>query len=398
MELISNNLKNNIKPSPTLIATAKANELKARGYPVISLCAGEPDFNTPEHIKRAGIDAINQGYTKYTAAGGGGELKEAITNKFKRENNLSYKLNEVCASSGAKQSIFNAFMATLNPGDEVIIPVPHWVSYPEMVKIAGGNPVILKGKNFNLDIQEIEKSITSKTKWMMINSPSNPSGITYSKQALRDLADLLLKHKNIHVLSDDIYEHLVYDQTKFYNLAQIEPKLKDRILIVNGLSKTYAMTGWRIGYAAGPASLIKAMTTIQSQSTSSPCSISQKAGIAALNGPQDFIEETRKIFTRRRNIAHQFVNEIPGLKCDLPQGTFYMFINCSDLFGKKTPDGKIINNSNDFVIYLLEQVYLAVVDGTAFGVEGYFRISYATSDEQLRKGCELMKKACEMLS
>ncbi len=398
MELISNNLKNNIKPSPTLIATAKANELKARGYPVISLCAGEPDFNTPEHIKRAGIDAINQGYTKYTAAGGGDELKAAITNKFKRENNLSYKLNEVCASSGAKQTIFNAFMATLNPGDEVIIPVPHWVSYPEMVKIAGGNPVILKGKNFNLDIQEIEKSITSKTKWMMINSPSNPSGITYSKQALRDLADLLLKHKNIHVLSDDIYEHLVYDQTKFYNLAQIEPKLKDRILIVNGLSKTYAMTGWRIGYAAGPASLIKAMTTIQSQSTSSPCSISQKAGIAALNGPQDFIEKTRKIFTRRRNIAHQFVNEIPGLKCDLPQGTFYMFINCSDLFGKKTPDGKIINNSNDFVIYLLEQVYLAVVDGTAFGVEGFFRISYATSDEQLRKGCELMKKACEMLS
>lgn len=398
MGLISNNLKTNIKPSPTLMATAKANELKAQGHPVVSLCAGEPDFDTPEHIKRAGIDAINQGYTKYTAAGGDNELKEAIINKFKRENDLDYNLSEVCASSGAKQTIYNAFMATINPGDEVIIPIPHWVSYPEMVKIAGGVPVILKGKNFNLDIQQIEKAITNKTKWLMINSPSNPSGVTYSHQELRALADLLLKHKNVHVLSDDIYEHLVYDETKFYTLAQIEPKLKERILIVNGLSKTYAMTGWRIGYAAGPAELIKAMTTIQSQSTSSPCSISQKAGTAALNGPQDFIEETRKVFTRRRNIAHKLVNEIPGLKCDLPQGTFYIFINCSGLFGKKTPDGKIINNSNDFVIYLLEQVYLAVVDGTAFGTEGYFRISYATSDEQLIKGCELMKKACEMLS
>lgn len=398
MGVISNNLKNNIKPSPTLIATAKANELKAQGFPIISLCAGEPDFDTPEHIKAAAIEAINQGYTKYTAAGGDKELKEAIINKFKRDNNLNYNLNEVCASSGAKQSIYNAFMATINPGDEVIIPIPYWVSYPEMVKIAGGVPVILKGKDFNLNVQELEKSITDKTKWLMLNSPSNPSGIVYSHQSLRELADLLLKHENVHVLSDDIYEHLIYDETKFYTLAQIEPNLKDRILIVNGVSKAYAMTGWRIGYAAGPAELIKAMTTIQSQSTSSPCSISQRAGIAALNGPQDFIEGTRKVFTRRRDIAHKLINSIPGLKCDLPEGTFYMFINCSGLYGKKTPDGKIINNSNDLVIYLLEQVYLAVVDGTPFGAEGYFRISYATSDEQLIKGCELMKEACEMLS
>jgi aspartate aminotransferase len=398
MGLISNNLKNNIKPSPTLMATAKANELKAQGYPVISLCAGEPDFDTPKHIKDAAIDAINQGYTKYTPAGGSNELKEAIINKFKRENNLNYSMNEVCASSGAKQTIYNAFMATLNPGDEVIIPIPYWVSYPEMVKIAGGVPVISKGKNFNLDIQEIEKCITAKTKWLMLNSPSNPSGIVHSYQNLRDLADILLKHKNVYVLCDDIYEHLIYDETKFYTLAQVEPKLKDRILIVNGVSKAYAMTGWRLGYAAGPAELIKAMTTIQSQSTSSPCSISQKACIEALNGPQDFIKETRSVFTKRRNIAYKLVNEIAGIKCDMPQGAFYVFVNCSDLFGKKTPDGKIINNSNDFVIYLLEQVYLAVVDGASFGTEGYFRISYATSDEQLIKGCDLMKQACEMLS
>ena len=396
MGLISDNLTNNIKPSPTLMAETKANELKSQGYPVISLCAGEPDFDTPEHIKLAAIDAINQGYTKYTPSGGFKDLKEAIINKFKRENNLEYSLNEVCAGSGAKQVIYNAFMASLNPNDEVIILTPYWVSYPEIVKIAGGKPVILKNKDF--DVQKIEQAITPKTKWLMINSPNNPSGAVYNYQQLRDLADMLLKHEHVYILSDDIYEHLVYDQTKFYTLAQVDPKLKQRILTVNGVSKTYAMTGWRLGYAGGPAELIKAMCTIQSQSTSSPCSIAQKAGVAALNGPQDFVEKVRNVFAKRRNMVYGLINQIPGLKCAMPEGAFYMFIDCSQLMGKKTPNGTVLNNSNDVAIYFLEQVYLAVVDGSPFGMEGYLRISYATSDANLEESCKRMKQACEMLS
>ena len=398
MGLISENIANNINPSPTLMAEAKANELKAQGFPVISLCAGEPDFDTPNYVKEAAIDAINKGFTKYTASGGFKALKEAIVNKFKRENDLEYRLDEVCASSGAKQAIYNAFMASLNPGDEVIIPTPYWVSYPEMVKIANGKPVIVECKNFELDIKAIEKAITSKTKWLLINSPNNPSGVVYSYQQLRDLADMLLKHEHVYILSDDIYEHLVYDEAKFYTLAQVEPKLKSRILIVNGLSKTYAMTGWRLGYAAGPAELIKAMSTIQSQSTSSPCSISQMAGITALNGPQDFVKETHEVFAARRKMVHKLVNQVSGLKCDLPQGAFYMFIDCSGLFGKKTPQGIVLKNSNDVTIYLLEQVYLAVVFGAPFGAEGYLRISYATSEANLIEACKRLKEACDMLS
>lgn len=397
MGLVSNNILYNIKASPTLMAEARANELKVQGYPVISLCTGEPDFDTPENIKLAAIEAINQGYTKYTPAGGFKDLKEAIINKFKRENNIDYALNEVCASSGAKQVIYNALMASLNPGDEVIIPVPYWVSYPEMVKIAGGKPIILESNDFSLDVKKIEKAITSKTKWLMINSPNNPSGIVYSYEKLRELADMLLKYEHVYILSDDIYEHLIYDNAKFHTLAAVEPELKNRILTVNGFSKTYAMTGWRLGYAGGPAELIKAMSTIQTQSTSSPCSISQKAGVAALNGSQDFVVKSREIFKSRRNMVYEYINKITGLKCDMPEGAFYIFIDCSGLFGKKTPKGSVLHTSNDVVAYWLDQVYLAVVDGAPFGAEGYLRISYATSDANLLEACKRMKEACEIL-
>lgn len=399
MSFISDNIANNIKPSPTLMAEAKAGELKAQGHPVISLCTGELDSDTPEHIKLAAIEAIKQGYLRYTPSGGLKELKEAIVNKFKRENNLEYNINEVCACSGAKQVIYNAFVASLNPGEEVIIPTPFWGSYLEIIKIAGGLPVVVKDNDFNLDVQAIEKAITNKTKWLMLNSPNNPSGKVYSYEQLRELADMLLKHEHVHVLSDDIYEHIVYDQAKFYNLVQIEPKLKDRVLLVNGVSKTYAMTGWRLGYAAGPVELIKAMTTVQSQSTSSPCSISQKAAIAALNGPQDFIKDIVKSLIKRSNLAHNLINKIPGLSCLLPSGAFFIMINCSGLFGKKTPKGIILNNSNDVAVYFLEQAYLAVVDGSPFGVgDGYLRISYAVSEANLEEACNRMKQICEMLS
>ena len=400
MSFISNNIINNIKPSLTLLVDAKANELKSQGYKVISLGVGEPDFDTPDNIKAAAIDAINRGYTKYTTAGGAKELKAAIINKFKRENNIEYKENEICVSSGAKQVIYNAFMATLNHGDEVIILAPFWVSYPEMVKISGGLPVIVncdEKNNFGLNIEAIEQAINLKTKWLMINSPNNPCGSVYSYNELRALADMLLKYENVHVLSDDIYEHLIYDNEKFYTLAEVEPKLKNRILTVNGVSKTYAMTGWRLGYGAGSAELIKAMGIVQSQSTSGACSISQMAAVEALNGPQDFIQERNKIFINRRNMVAKNLNQIQGLKCSIPKGAFYLFVDCSGLFGKKTPQGIILNDSNAVATYLLEQVYVAVVAGSAFGTEGYFRISYATSDANLIESYKRIKEACELL-
>ncbi len=400
MSFISENITKNIKPSLTLLVDAKANELRAKGYKVISLAIGEPDFDTPENIKLAAIEAINKGYTKYTAAGGAPELKATIANKFKRENNIEYNANEICVSAGAKQVIYNAFMATLNPEDEVIILAPFWVSYPEMVKISGGVPVIVdaeKERGFCLNIERIEKAITAKTKWLMINSPSNPSGYVYSYNELRLLAEMLLKYDHVHVLSDDIYEHLIYDDEKFYTLAEVEPKLKSRILTVNGVSKTYAMTGWRIGYGAGSAELIKAMGIVQSQSTSGACSISQMAAVEALNGNQDFLLERNEIYKTRRNMVAQELNNIEGLKCDIPKGAFYLFVDCSRLFGKKTPQGKVLCDSNDVAGYFMDQVYVAVVAGSSFGVDGYFRISYATSEVNLVEGCKRIKEACSIL-
>ena len=400
MSFISENITKNIKPSLTLLVDAKANELKAKGYKVISLAIGEPDFDTPENVKLAAIDAINKGYTKYTAAGGAPELKAAIANKFKRENNIEYNANEICVSAGAKQVIYNAFMATLNPEDEVIILAPFWVSYPEMVKISGGVPVIIdtnKEKEFCLNVERIEKAITAKTKWLMINSPNNPCGYVYSYNELRLLADMLLKYEHVHVLSDDIYEHLIYDNEKFYTLAEVEPKLKSRVLTVNGVSKTYAMTGWRIGYGAGSAELIKAMGIVQSQSTSGACSISQMAAVEALNGNQDFLLERNEIYKARRNMVAQELNNIDGLKCDIPNGAFYLFVDCSRLFGKKTPQGKVLSDSNDVAAYFMDQVYVAVVAGSSFGADGYFRISYATSEANLVEGCKRIKEACSIL-
>lgn len=398
MGLIAENILNNIKPSPTLMAESKARELKEQGIPVISLCTGEPDFDTPDYIKKAAIEAINDGYTKYTASGGVKVLREAIVAKFKRENNLDYNINEVCVCSGAKQVIYNALLASINSGEEVIIPTPYWVSYPEMVKIVGGVPVVVDCKNLSLDIDAIEKAITLKTKWLMINSPNNPSGLVYSREELRALADMLLKYPHVYVLSDDIYEHLIYDQSKFHTLVEIEPALRDRVLIVNGVSKTYAMTGWRIGYAAGPAELIKIMSTVQSQSTSSPCSISQMAAAAALNGPQDFVKTAKEAYDNRRRKTCELINKIPGLSCNLPQGAFYIFINCRALFGKKTPNGSILQNSDDVVGYLLDTVYLAVVSGKPFGGDGYLRISYATGEANLLEACKRLMEACKLLS
>ncbi len=400
MSFISNNITNNIKPSITLLIDAKAKELKGKGFEVISLGVGEPDFDTPLNIKQAAIKAIENGYTKYTAAGGALELKKAIIGKFKRENNLDYSLNQVMVSSGAKQVIYNALMATLNPGDEVITLAPYWVSYPEMIKIAGGKPVIVETNfddNFSINIENIEQAISPNTKWIILNSPNNPCGSVYSKQELIKLAEMLAKYPHVHILCDDIYEHLLYNNEKFFNLAEVVPHLKDRILIVNGVSKAYAMTGWRIGYAAGNEELIKAMGVVQSQSTSGACSISQMAAVEALNGPQDFISSHKQIFQNRRNFMVEKINSIRGLSCLSPKGAFYLFINCQKLLNSKTTEGELITNSADFVNYLMDRALVATVSGSSFGAEGYFRISYATSEKNLAQAVDRIKKACEEL-
>lgn len=398
MNLIADKIAKNIKPSITLAVESRAIELKAQGISIISLGVGEPDFDTPEYIKKAAIDAINQGYTKYSPTGGYKELRQAIIDKFKRDNGLEFNLKQISVGSGAKQVIYNAMMATLNPGEEVIIVTPFWVSYPEMVKMADGVPVIVQSnEDFSLNIANIEKAITAKTKWLMINSPNNPSGVVYSYQQLRALADMLLKYSQVHILSDDIYEHLIYDEVKFHTLAAIEPKLANRVLTVNGVSKAYAMTGWRLGYCGGPEELIKAMITVQSQTTSNPCSISQKAAEAALNGPQNHIKEHNQLFLQRRDETAKLFNQIKGLKCQVPNGAFYLMIDCQELFGKKTLEGKVINNSVDMAAFLLEQAHVAVVAGSPFGAEGFFRISYATSLENLQSALARIKKACELL-
>lgn len=398
--LISESLKR-IKPSPTIAVTMKAKELRAEGKDVIGLGAGEPDFDTPDNIKEAAKAAIDRGDTKYTPVDGTPELKKAIIDKFQRENGLSFEPSQISVGTGGKQVLYNAFMASLNPGDEVVIPAPYWVSYPDMVALAGGESVIVKcsdDTNFKITPEKLENAITPKTKWVLLNSPSNPTGAAYTKGELLALTEVLEKHPHVYVLTDDIYEHLVYDGFEFNTLATVATSMRDRILTVNGVSKAYAMTGWRIGYAAGPAELIKAMAKIQSQSTSNPCSIAQAAAVEALNGPQDFLAERNEVFKRRRDFVVSELNKIDGVKCKTPEGAFYVYPNIKELIGKTTPDGKKLESCTEFSSYLLESKLVAVVPGDAFGAGGYFRISYATSDENLQKALVRIKEAIDELS
>ena len=398
MSIISNNL-NKIKPSPTIAVTQKARELKAAGKDVIGLGAGEPDFDTPDNIKEAAIKAIRDGDTKYTAVDGTPALKKAIVDKFKRENNLDYDLDQITVGAGGKHVIYNAMMATLNEGDEVIVPAPYWVSYPDMVLLAGGTPIILEcdeKQGFKLSASELDKAITPKTKWIILNSPSNPTGACYSESDIKELSKVLIKHPHVYILSDDIYEHVVYEGFKFFTVAQIK-ELKNRVLTMNGVSKAYSMTGWRIGYAAGPKEIIKAIAKIQSQSTTNPSSISQAAAVEALNGQQDFIKERAKSFQERRDFVVKALNQINGIECLSPDGAFYVFPSCKGLIGKKDPNSNVLNNDSDFVKSLLENSGVAVVQGSAFGLEGFFRISYATSMENLIKALEKIANFCKDL-
>ncbi len=399
MSIISKNL-NKIKPSPTIAVSQKSRELKAAGKDVIGLGAGEPDFDTPDNIKEAAIKAIKDGDTKYTAVDGTPALKKAIKDKFKRENNLDYELEEITVGAGGKHVIYNAMMATLNEGDEVIIPAPYWVSYPDMVLLAGGTPIILEcdeKQDFKLRPQELEKAITSKTKWIILNSPSNPTGVCFSENDIREIAKVLIKHKHVYILSDDIYEHVIYEGFKFFTIAQID-QLKDRVLTMNGVSKTYSMTGWRIGYAAGPKEIVKAIAKIQSQSTTNPSSISQAAAVEALNGNQDFIKERNKSFQERRDFVVKELNAIDGIECLNPEGAFYVFPSCKNLIGKKDSNGIHLKNDTDFVQSLLEHTGVAVVQGSAFGLEGFFRISYATSMENLKMALKKISNFCKSLN
>ena len=395
MSIISDSLKR-IIPSPTIAVTQKARELKAAGKDVIGLGAGEPDFDTPDNIKKAAIRAIKAGETKYTTVDGTLKLKGAIIKKFKRENNLKYLTDEITVGTGGKQVLYNAFMATLNKGDEVIIPAPFWVSYPDMVLLAGGKPKIVKcseTEGFKLTPQKLKKAISKKTKWLILNSPSNPTGAGYTKNEIKNLSKVLIKNKKIHILSDDIYEHITYDDFKFFTIAQIS-KLKSRTITMNGVSKSYAMTGWRIGYAGGPKEIIKAIRKIQSQSTSNPSSVSQAAAVEALNGTQKFIKERSNAFKQRRDFVVKSLNKISGITCLKPNGAFYVFPSCKKLLGKKTK----LKNDSDFVKKLLEKSNVAVVQGSAFGLDGHFRISYATSMKKLKVAMKRIKSFCEKIS
>ncbi len=389
-----------VKPSATIAVSQKARELKANGRDVIGLGAGEPDFDTPDNIKDAAIAAIRRGETKYTPVAGIPELREAISKKFKRENGLDYAPSQIIVGTGGKQILFNAFMATLNPGDEVIIPAPYWVSYPEMVAICGGKVVEVATTledNFKLKAEDLEAAITPKTKWLIFNSPSNPSGAAYSRDELKALTDVLVKHPHVWILTDDMYEHLTYDDFEFTTPAQVEPSLYDRTLTMNGVSKAYAMTGWRIGYAGGPANLIKAMDTIQGQQTSGACSIAQWAAVEALNGPQDFIPANKEVFKGRRDLVVSMLNQATGINCPTPEGAFYVYPSCAGLIGKKTPAGKVIETDEDFVTELLEAEGVAVVHGSAFGLGPNFRISYATSEAALEEACNRIQRFCASL-
>jgi aspartate aminotransferase len=389
-----------VKPSPTLAMTKRALEMKAAGRDVIGLSAGEPDFDTPANVQEAAIVAMRRGETRYTAVDGTPALKKAISAKFKRENSLDYKPDQIIVGTGGKQVLYNALMATVNPGDEVIVPAPYWVSYPDMVLLCEGTPVSVacpQNNGFKLRPEDLEAAITRKTKWLILNSPSNPTGAAYTAAELRELANVLLRHPDVWVLTDDMYEHLVYDDFKFTTIAQIEPKLYGRTLTLNGVSKAYCMTGWRIGYAGGPSELIKAMTTVQSQSTSNPSSISQAASVEALNGPQDFIPRHNAVFKERRDLVVEMLNRAPGIHCPRPEGAFYVYPSCAGTIGKRTPKGKVIENDTDFVEYLLDAEGVAVVQGVAFGLSPHFRISYATSTEALREACARIQRACAAL-
>ncbi len=400
MSIVANRLSR-IKPSPTLAVSAKAAELKAAGKDVIGLGAGEPDFDTPDFIKDGAKAAMDAGKTKYTNVDGTPELKDAIIAKFKRDNGLTYTRDQVSVGTGGKQTLYNALMASVNPGDEVLIPAPYWVSYPDMTLLAEGEPVIVEcsaENNFKLQPADLEAAITDKTKWLIMNSPSNPTGSAYSWDEMKALTDVLLKYPHVYIMSDDMYEHLVYDGFKFCTPAQVEPKLYDRTLTCNGVSKSYAMTGWRIGYAAGPADLIKAMKKMQSQSTSNPSSISQAAAETALTGDQSFLQERNDAFKERRDLVVKLLNECEGVSCHTPEGAFYIYASCAGCMGKTTPEGKTLETDEDFVTYLLESVGVAAVHGAAFGLSPYFRVSYATSTENLTSACDRIKKACAQLT
>jgi aspartate aminotransferase len=396
MGFISDSL-NRIQPSATIAITTKAQVMQAEGKDVIGLAAGEPDFDTPQNIKDAAIAAITAGKTKYTAVDGIPELKKAIAAKFKRENNLDYTPSQVSVGTGGKQVLFNALMATINAGDEVIVPAPYWVSYPDIVLLAGGKPIIVQGnpdKGFKLQAANLEKAITPKTKWIILNSPSNPSGAAYSNSEMKALTDVLVKHPHVWVLTDDMYEHLVYDDFKFCTPVEVEPKLYDRTLTMNGVSKSYCMTGWRIGYAAGPEVLIKAIAKLQSQSTSNPSSIAQWAAVEALNGPQGFIAEHNKVFVERRDLVVSMLNQAKGIKCATPEGAFYVYPSCAGLMGKTAPSGKVLETDEDFVSELLASEGVAAVHGAAFGTSPYFRISYATATSKLEDACQRIQRFC----
>ncbi|MDH5556620.1 MAG: pyridoxal phosphate-dependent aminotransferase [Alphaproteobacteria bacterium] len=390
-----------IKPSPTIAVSTKAAELKAAGRDVIGLGAGEPDFDTPDHIKQAAADAMAAGKTKYTAVAGIIELRQAICDKFKRDNGLTYTPDQITVNCGGKQSIYNALMASLNPGDEVIIPAPYWVSYPDITLLAEGEPVIVdcpESGNFKLTPAALENAITPKTKWLILNSPSNPTGAAYTRAELTALGEVLKKHPQVWVMTDDMYEHVIYDDFEFTTIAQVMPELYDRTLTLNGLSKAYAMTGWRVGYAAGPIELIKAMNKIQSQSTTSTSTISQWASVAALNGDHSFIAERNKAFKERRDLVVSMLNQTTGLTCATPEGAFYVYPSCAGAMGKKTPEGKTLKTDEDFATYLLEAEGVAVVHGEAFGLSPHFRISYATSIESLEEACQRIQRACAALN
>jgi aspartate aminotransferase len=389
-----------IKPSPTIAVTTLAAELKRQGRDIIGLGAGEPDFDTPDYIKEAAIEAIRRGETKYTAVDGTPELKRAIVAKFRRENQLDYAVDQITVGTGGKQVLYNAFMATIDPGDEVVVPAPYWVSYPDMVLLAGGTPVFVncpEQTGFKLRAEDLDAAITPKTKWVVLNSPNNPTGAAYGEAEMRELTQVLLRHPHVWVMTDDMYEHLVYGGFRFVTPAEIEPRLKERTLTVNGVSKAYAMTGWRIGYAGGPKPLIQAIAKVQSQSTSNPSSISQAAARAALEGDQSFLPERNRIFEERRDLVVDMLNKAPGLRCHRPEGAFYVYPSCAGLIGKSTPDGKPIASSEDFARYLLESEGVAVVHGSAFGMDPYFRISYATSTEQLAEAGRRIIRACQAL-
>src|SRR5579883_442152 len=386
-----------IKPSPTIAVTDKARRLKAAGRDIIGLGAGEPEFDTPPNIKEAAKRAIDRGETKYTAVEGTPALKQAIIAKFKRENALDYAPDQIIVSTGGKQVLFNALLATINPGDEVIIPAPYWVSYPEMVLLAGGEPVAVAttmDTGFKMKPEDLEKAITAKTKWIIFNSPSNPTGAAYTRAELKAVTDVLARHPHVHVMADDMYEHLVYDDFEFYSPAQLEPQLYERTLTVNGVSKAYCMTGWRIGYAGGPRQLIKAMAMIQSQSTSNPTAVAQWAAVEALDGPQDFIKQHNKIFKERRDLCVSMLNQANGIRCPKPEGAFYVYPSCGDTIGKTAPTGKKLVTDEDFVTELLESEGVAVVQGTPFGVGPAFRISYATATTALEEACARIQRFC----